>query len=341
MLAARLTAPFTFEYPDLPVPQPGKGQVLLQNLCLGVCASDIQIYHGKHSYAAFPLVMGHEAACRVIAVGEGVTAFAPGDRVVPEPQIVCGKCLPCERGRFNVCRELKVLGVHTDGCACEYISVDEWNFHRAPEGLTDELAALTEPAAVGTGCVARAGDLRGKNVTVVGAGSIGNLTAQCAKAAGAQKVLITDIIPEKLKIAESCGIDCCVNTRDILLSDAINSTFGEHIQSDVIIDCAATAGSFESILSAARNSSVVVISGNFKEPVSFDVPLLQRREISLLGHMMYVREDFALAAKLLTDGTIITDGLISGRYPLSEYHRAFEEIDANPASAMKMLVHIA
>ncbi len=340
MLAAQITAPQTFQYLDRPIPTPGPGQVLLKNKYLGVCASDIQIYHGKHKYVTFPLVMGHEASCEIVALGEGVTDFQVGDRVIPEPQVVCRNCYPCRTGRYNVCESLKVIGVHMDGCACEYIAVDTWNLHRIPEGCPDDIAALAEPVAVGVGCISRAPKIEGMNVCVVGAGTIGNLTAQCAKAAGAAGVLITDILDEKLEIARKCGIDYCVNTKNVSLQDAIHGAFGAERAADIIIDCAATPFTFNSILTAARNSSVIIISGNFKEPVTFDVPLLQRREISLLGHMMYVREDFAKAVEYLASGKIHTDGIISAKFPLNEYDKAFAFIDAHPEQAMKVLIEI-
>ena len=341
MLVARMPEAFKVEYLDLPVPQVEEDKVLLKNLYLGVCASDQQIYHGRHKYMKFPLVMGHEVSAVVEKVGAKVTDFKPGDRVVLQPQVVCGKCYPCSVGRFNVCENLKVIGVHMDGCACEYIQVSPWNLHKLPDAVSDLDAALIEPLAVGVGSVHRAGDVKGANVAVIGAGIIGNFTAQAAKALGAEKVLISDVMPKKLKAAEDCGIDYCVNAEKDTLKDAIIKSFGDFRKADVIIDCAASKGSFHSALDAARKNSRIVISGNYKDIMDFDVPVIQRSEISLIGHMMYVKEDFVTSIECLADGRIKTNGLITQHFPLSEYHKAFEFADANPTETIKMMIDIA
>lgn len=340
MLAARMPEAYKVEYLDLPVPECGDDQVLLRNLYLGVCASDQQIYHGRHKYMKFPLVMGHEVASVVEQVGKNVTGFARGDRVVLQPQVVCGECYPCKTGRFNVCEHLKVIGVHMDGCACEYIAVSPWNLHKLPGSVDDLSAALIEPLAVGMGAAHRAGDLKGANVAVIGAGIIGNFAAQACAALGAEKVIISDVIEKKLKVAEQCGL-VPVDASKTSLKDAISKEFGDFRKADVIIDCAASKGSFASALEAARRSSKVIFTGNYKDTVDFDVPVIQRSEISLIGHMMYVKEDFTESIRCLSERSIRTDGLVTQHFPLSEYRKAFEYADDHPADVIKMMIDIA
>lgn len=341
MLVARLPEAFKVEYLDWPTPEISDDQVLLKNIYLGVCASDIQIYHGKHKYMKFPLVMGHEASCEVVKVGKNVTDFNIGDRVVLQPQVVCGKCFPCSIGRFNVCEHLSVIGVHQDGCACEYIAVNPWNLHKIPDMLPYDVAALVEPLAVGVGSVKRAPNYKGANIVIVGAGTIGNLTAQAAKAMEAGKVMITDIIDKKLNIAERCGVDYCINTSNISLKDAIDKCFGSFRKADIIIDCAGSTDSFNSIMAAARKRSNIVISGNYKEPVQFDVPVIQRSEINIIGHMMYIKEDFQDALQMLNNRQIASDMIITQHFPLSQYGEAFKFIDEHPQDTMKVLIDIA
>ncbi len=311
---------------------------MLHNRFMGLCTSDMQIWHGKHKYSALPVVMGHELSAEVAYVGPDVQDFKKGDRVVLQPQVVCGECFPCKNGKFNVCEELHVRGVHEDGCACEYMTTDAWHLHKVPENVAMEDAALAEPIAVGIGAAGRAGDLTGKNVAVVGAGTIGNFAAQAAKALGAKAVLITDIFDPKLELAKKCGIDYAINTRERELSDAIDEVFGSFQRADVIIDCAATPRSFAFIIQAARKNSTIVISGNYKEPVQFDLPQLQRREISLLGHMMYTKQEIADALRYLAEGKICTDGIVTQVFPLSKYQDAFEFADAHPEQVVKMLI---
>ncbi len=342
MLVARLMEPYRFELLERPIPEPGADEVLLKNRYLGVCTSDVQIYHGKHAYAAMPVTMGHEVAGIVEKVGANVTDWKPGDRVVLQPQLFCHQCYPCRTGHFNVCEHLQVIGVHTDGCACEYVSVPAWNLHALPDNVSFRSAALIEPMAVGFGVVRRineVSDIRGKRVCVVGAGTIGNLVAQACKAMGSGPVMITDVLEDKLALARRCGIDWAVNTKNISLSQAVEDCFGAD-KADIIVDSAANPFVFQSIMDAARKASIVVISGNYKEPVSFDVTQLQRREITLLGHMMYIRQEFDDALEQLSLGKIHTEGLITQEWTLSQYPEAFRFLDEHPEQVVKMVVRI-
>ncbi|MDR1862363.1 MAG: alcohol dehydrogenase catalytic domain-containing protein [Treponema sp.] len=337
MKQVRITGPFAFQVEEVPVPAINDTEVLLKIECLGICASDMQIYHGKHKFMTFPVILGHEASAVVERAGAGVSGFSPGDRVTIEPQVFCGSCFPCEQGRFNVCENLSVIGVHRDGCSREYIGIDPKYLHKIPPSMGAEPAALTEPFAVGVGAVRRSRNLAGANVAVVGAGTIGNFAAQAAKALGAGRVMIADINQRKLDFARECGIDSCVNTAGLSLDDAVRKCFGRR-RADIIIDCAAVPAGFRSIMEAARPDSEIIITGNYKEPVEFNVPFLQRREISLIGHMMYVREDFGIAIKLLAEGKIAASNIVTRVFPFREYGEAFQYADAHSDSIMKVMI---
>lgn len=331
-----LTAPYTLIDEDVTVPLPAEGEVLLKISNFGICGSDIQMYHGLHKYMTFPVIIGHEVAATVAEVGEGVKDYAVGDQVTVEPQVYCGECYSCRSGRFNVCEKLRVMGVHLSGFAAEYVAVKAKYLHHCG-GLDNDQTALIEPLAVGFGAVKRAGDVHGKKVLVVGAGTIGNLTAQAAKALGAKAVMVTDVKQKKLDYAAQCGIKYCVNTTGRDLKDVILENFGAD-KADVIIDCAATRGALLSILAAARPSSKIIITGNYKVPVEIELPVLQRQEISLIGHMMYVREDFADAINGVKDGSIKLDGFATQHYPVVQLGEAFKFIDEHPDDYMKVMV---
>lgn len=343
MLAVNLVKPYEFAFEDRPVPTAGPDEVVLKNMYLGVCMSDMQIYHGKHAYAAMPVVMGHEQAGIVCSVGSRVTGWKVGDRVVLQPQLFCGQCHPCRTGHFNVCENLRVIGVHTDGCACEYTAVPAWNLHALPDNISFRDAALIEPMAVGFGVVRRiseVADIRGKKVCVVGAGTIGNFIAQAFRVKGAGAVMVTDLLESKLELAKKSGVDYAVNTGEKSLSAAIEECFGGD-KADIIVDTVATPFVFQSIMDAARKASIIAISGNYKEPVRFDVTQLQRREITLLGHMMYIRQEFDDALQQLSLGNIHTEGIITQQWELRQYPEAFRFIDEHPNEVVKMVVHIA
>lgn len=339
MKVAKLAAPFDIQFEEAPVPEITADQVLLKINCFGVCASDQQIYHGKHKYAAMPVVMGHEVSATITEVGENVMDYKIGDKVTLEPQVACGECYPCQQGRFNVCENLKVMGVHLDGCNCEYFAVEPKYLHHVPQDLPDEMVALVEPLSVGVGSIKRSTKFKGGNVVVVGAGTIGNCVAQAAKGLGAGKVMVTDINQAKLDYALECGIDYAVNTANISLKEVIEQSFGVQ-KADVIVDCVAHPAVFQTILDAARPNSEIILTGNYKDPVQFEVPRIQRNEISLIGHMMYVREDFADAIQLLADGKITVTKTISQVYPFEQYVEALKFADEHPNDVMKMIIKL-
>ena len=335
--------PGAFEFTEDPIPEIGPDQVLLKVLYIGVCASDQQIYHGLHKSVTedkLPRIMGHEVSATIVKVGENVTDFKEGELVVVEPQVTCGHCYPCIKGRFNVCEELSVMGVHQDGFIREYAACDAKLLHHTPAGMDPELAAIVEPLSVGVGSIKRSRMFKGGNVVVVGAGTIGNCVAQAAKNLGADKVMVTDINQDKLDYALECGMDFAVDTTKISLKDAIDQHFGLR-KADVIVDCVAAPPVFQTILDATRPSSEIIITGNYKAPLTIEVPRIQRREVEILGHMMYVREDFADAIRLLAEGKINTRKLISQRWEFEQYAEAFAFADAHPLDVMKMVVKVA
>ncbi len=338
MKKAIFTAPFKIGFHETEIPSISDDEVLLKVISIGICGSDIQMYHGRHKYMTYPVVPGHEVGSVIVKVGANVTDFQVGERVSVEPQITCGHCYPCSIGRFNVCESLKVKGVHADGFAAEYAAIEPRFLHHCPGNMDFDLITLVEPLAVGVGSVKRS-HYEGANIAIIGAGTIGNLVAQSAQALGAGSVLVTDFVDGRLDFAKACGIQHCANTRDIGLKQAIENTFGER-KADVIIDCAATRGSFMSAMEASRPSSEIVITGNYKEPMELEVPRIQRREVSVIGHMMYVREDFADAIRFLSEGKVKTAGFISQRFPFDDFDKAFAFIDEHLNDVMKAVVNI-
>ncbi len=340
MLQVKMTEAFKMSFLDTPVPEIGDDEVLIQMKRVGVCGSDIQIYHGKHKYMTFPVVQGHEGAGVVAKVGNKVAAFKKGDKVTIQPQVYCGTCAPCRSGHYNVCKNLKVYGVHTGGMFSEYFAVPAAKVLRLPESMSFDEGSLVEPAAVATGAIRRCGDLTGANVVVLGAGTIGNLVAQVAVASGAKKVVVTDINQKRLDIARTCGIPACVNTRERKLKDVILEQFGDD-EADIIIDCAGVKAIFNEAVAAARCSSKLVIVANYKEPVEVELPLFQRREVDMLGIMMYLREDFQRAIDLMTSKAINTAPLISNHFGIRQLEEVYPYIDNNPESVMKVVIDVS
>lgn len=195
MRQAIMISPGVIEFRD--IAEPGRlkeNEILLRIKKIGVCGSDIHVFHGKHPATTYPVVQGHEYSAIVEAVGQNVTKVSRGMKATARPQLVCGECGPCKRGQYNACQKLKVQGFQAPGVAQDLFVVPEDRIVPIPENMTLEQGAMIEPAAVGAHSTGRTSGLKGKNVVVSGAGTIGNLVAQFAIARGAAKVLITDII---------------------------------------------------------------------------------------------------------------------------------------------------
>ena len=215
-----------------------------------------------------------------------------------------------------------------------------WPFRIGSRGESRAWRAASLAVGVGAvkrGALAYGGDVRGLNVAVVGAGTIGNCVAQAAKAMCAARVLLTDISTARLRFAEECGVEHCAATLQVSLSDAITAVFGSR-RADIIVDAVGAPAVMGEILAAARRSSAVVVTGNFKEPLTFEVPVIQRQEIALIGHMMYVKEDFEDAIRFIAEGSVKVGGLVTQRFPAAKLKDAFRLIDLQPHHVMKVLL---
>ena len=341
MLQVVLQGPKELDFKQVPVPEPGEGQALIDVKRIGVCGSDIHVYHGKHKYATFPLVQGHEGSGVIVKTGPGVTGLKPGDLVTVRPQMFCGHCLLCRQGRYNLCKEYKVIGVlgSTIGMASEYFLIEADKLHKLPQTMSFDEGAMIEPAAVGIHSVKLGGNVKDWKVLVIGAGPIGNLTAQAAKALGADKVMITDINPARLDLASRCGIDFCVDTRNIGLEAALNQHFGPD-GADLILDCAAIPKILEELVLIARRGSDIILVGNYYGAVPVELGLVQRRELRLVGTMNYTAIDYEDTIRFIENGEIKVKELVTNYFPIKEYAAAYQYIDDNADKVMKVLIRV-
>lgn len=340
MLSMRTTSANQLEPFESPIPVPGAGEVVIRMLATGICAGDIQIFHGKHKYAVFPLVQGHEGVGVVHAVGPGVDSVKENDRVVIQQQLACGDCAQCKKGRHNFFLNMEgLIGVFADGLFNEYFRCPTWNAVPVPADFSTDQAMLVEPASVAVHSVQVENIAPGETVAIIGAGVIGNFVAQACRAAGATDVLIADIASAKLAVSKRNGIAHCVNSRDNDLADAIKKAFGGELAT-VVFDCAGVPASIKQALSVTANCGRTVIVVNFKEPVEFDIPSFQRREVTIMSVMGTVKKSTEKAAALLHAGTITIDGLISAHFPLSRMADAYSFIDNNAAEVMKVAINI-
>ena len=330
MKQAIMVKPGVIEIRDVDAPSVGAGEVLLRVRRIGVCGSDIHVWHGTHPFTGYPVVQGHEFSAEVEAVGTGVEGISPGDKVTALPQVVCGACAPCKRGDYHICDVLKVEGFQAPGCAQEFFVTSAAKTVTLPDGFTFEEGALVEPAAVAVHAVTRATELDGKNVAVLGAGPIGNLVAQVANARGAD-VVITDLSDYRLDVARTCGIQRTLNAQAESL-DA--GAF------DVAFECVGVEDTLSAAVDAVGKGGTIVVVGVFGETPRVDVGRVQDRELTLRGTLMYQRDDYTEAVRLIAERHIATDPLDSTHFPLDDYAAAYAFIDANREKTMKVFIDL-
>lgn len=338
MKQAMMIKPGEIIYQEVPVPETAPGQIKVKMLKIGVCGSDIHVWHGKHPFTTYPVVQGHEVSAQIVDIGVGVSGFQIGDRVTIQPQVVCGQCYPCTHGLYNDCNELKVMGFQTTGMASDFFVVDAEKALRLPEGMSDEHGAMLEPLAVACHAVARFGDVAGKRAVVVGGGPIGNLVAQTLVAMGATGVLLSEVSACRLATAKKCGLNT-VNPREKPLQQAIFDAFGPD-GADVIFECIGSPATIKEEIEIARKGSTIIIVGVVPDLCLVNMGFVQDRELSIIGTAMYRTEDYLAAIDLVGKGLIEFDALITDRVPFSRYADAYRLIEEQKDKAMKVMIEM-
>jgi L-iditol 2-dehydrogenase len=318
MKACVLHAIGDLRFEERPKPKPDAGEALIRVAACGVCGSDIPRVFTKGTYH-FPTIPGHEFSGTVEAVGDGVDTDWLDRRVAVFPLLPCKACNPCEIGAFAQCENYDYLGSRSDGAFAEYVCAPVWNLLRVPDGLSLEEAAMVEPAAVAAHALRRVGVDLGDNVLIFGAGPIGLLLGQWARAWGASKVLLVDIDVEKLRFAKARGF---VHLFDATTGDAAawaqSKTGGG---ADVVVEGSGSAAAFEQCMAAARTFGKVVLMGNPSGAMELSQQgywEVLRKELQLFGtwnssYTQLPRNEWELALAAMADGRLSVDELITHR----------------------------
>lgn len=339
MLQQVMEAPRKITFRTVPVPQPQRGQVLIEVKRVGICGSDIHVYHGMHPFTSYPITQGHELSGQIVALGADVSDFTVGQRVTIEPQVFCGKCYPCRHGKYNLCDELKVMGFQTTGACSTYFAVDAAKVDLLPDDVSYDEGAMIEPLAVTVHAAKQFADIQGANVAILGAGPIGILLAQSVKALGARQVLITDVSDYRLSVAKSVGADFTVNTANSNFGDALIAAFGAD-KADVIYDCAGNDVTMGQAIRYARKGSTIILVAVFAKMASVDLAVLNDHELDLNTTMMYRHEDYVDAISFVHKGLVQLKPLMSRHFPFRAFHDAYVYIDENREKTMKVLIDV-
>lgn len=340
MLQMILSAAKTITKNEVPVPKAETGEVVVKIKRSGICGSDVHAYYNKHPFVSLPVVPGHEFSGVISEIGNDVTGFNPGDRVTVMPQLYCGQCRCCIAGRYNICATLKVIGCQAPGSMQEQLAVDAGLVLKLPDSISFDRGAMLEPAAVGVHACKRVnGGVKGKRVVVLGAGTIGNLAAQAAKAMGAEAVAITDISRSRLALAKKCGIDYTVDVSEKDLQTELTNIWGND-GADVFIECVGIGAVVDQAIGVAGKGRDIVVAGVFSDLATVNMGLVQDKELSLIGTLMYVKEDWLDAIRYVDTGVITLEPLMSVHYPLSELAEACKYIEQNSDTVMKVLIEV-
>jgi L-iditol 2-dehydrogenase len=323
---------------EWPLPTLGPREVLVEVSSVGVCGSDVHYYrHGRIGdfVVRAPLVLGHEAGGVVVALGDAANRHEVGQRVAVEPGVPCGECRECRQGAYNLCPNVKFLAtppIH--GAFTRYLAVHEDFAHPVPDVLSDDEAALIEPLSVGIWANRVAGTTVGSRVLVTGAGPIGVLAAQVARASGAAHVAVADLNTDRLAAAAALGADMVIDTRGAGLADYATS-----YEPDVLLECTGAVPAVRAGIRALRPRGTAVLVGmGAEEETPLPVARIQARELRLTGTFRYTHT-YPAAIALAASGRVRLGELVGARVSLQDTERALRMGETDPA-VLKTIVTI-
>ena len=333
--AAYYTGDKSFSVEAVEYPPPAASEVQIDVAYCGICGTDLHVYLGHmDARVGSHRVIGHEMSGVVSAVGDGVSGFSPGDRVVVRPLDHCGQCPACKRGHQHICQNLKFLGLDTDGAFQNKWTVPAHTLHHLPEGLSLSHAALIEPLAVACHDVRRGRVAAGEDVLVIGGGPIGMLIAMTAREAGGS-VTISEINENRNALAEKLGFKT-LNPKECDVAEAIlNNT--DTKGADVVFEVSGSQPGVELMTQAAATRARIVMVAIHATAPKVDLFQFFWRELEMLGARVYEPRDYEDAMRLLASGKLDVDALITDIQPLDQIGSAFAELAGNPR-AMKTLV---
>lgn len=310
-------------------------EVLVKVKRVGICGSDMHIYHGTNPLATYPRVVGHEVAGEVVEVGSTVKSLKVGDHVVVEPINYCGECYACRKGRPNVCEKLSVFGVHEDGGMREFVVLPEKQLHAVDKELSWDEVVLAEPYTIGAQAVWRGNVEKGDTVLIQGCGPIGICILKLAKVAGAT-VYMTDLNEERLAFAKENGADEVINAGKESVKDRILELTSNE-GANVVIDAVCLPSTVELSIDVVSPAGSVVVLGFDERPSSLPQLPITKKEITIVGSRLQTNQ-FGKVVGLLNSGKLESGGLITHRFSLDEVKDAFTFVEENPDKVRKALI---
>lgn len=313
-----------------PRPVPAAGEVLVRSSLVGICGSDTHALAGHHPFLTAAYVPGHEAIGRVESVGDGVSGFRAGQRVLLKPNVACGRCLNCREDRSNACESLAWIGCDPSrrfsGAMADAFVAPAANLFAIPDTVDDDTAVLVECLATPVHAARIAGDLHGRRVVVLGAGTIGALCIVAARDAGATTVVATDMDEDKLARATRIGADAGVLASADAVDEEVLAALGG--RADVVFDCVAAEFSIAQAVRLLRRAGTLLLVGVPPRPAAVNLPIIQDWELRVQGCAAYTESDIITSIRIAAEGRLPASEIISARYPLDDVVRAFDRASA-------------
>lgn len=326
MEAAQIEAPEKVRVVEAEKPVPGADDVLIEVAAAGICGTDLHIFHGEYE-ATYPLIPGHEFSGRVVAVGDNVQRFRPGDRVTADPNIPCNRCSACQRNEPNQCETLAAIGVTRNGAFAQYVTAPESNVFSIGD-LTFAQAALIEPLACVVWGLKRVQVQPGDSVLIFGAGPMGCLLLQALSHCGAAQVVITDSVPWRLDLAATLG------ATETVLADSHQERRLKALAPagyDIVVDATGIPKVLEQCFNYTRRRGKVWVFGvcPFGAPATFIPYDVFRKDLTIIGSFA-VNRTFQESIALIKGGAVQVEPLISHRLPLSQFAEGMTLAERDP-----------
>jgi L-iditol 2-dehydrogenase len=326
---------------EMPVPEIGPEDVLIQVKACGICGSDIHGYDGSTGRRIPPLVMGHEAAGEIVKTGEGVRGWKVGDRVTFDSTVSCGRCYFCKRGEVNLCENRQVLGVscaefRRHGAFAEYVAVPQNILYALPDTFPFHHAAMIEAVSIAVHAVNLTPMQLGASALVVGSGMIGLLVVQTLRLAGCGQIIAVDLEDNKLDLAKQLGADAGLNARNVDVVKAVQELTGGR-GADVAIEVVGAGKPIETAILGVKKGGMVTLVGNITPKVEIPLQVVVSRQIRLQGSAASAGE-FPQCIDLLARGAIKVDPIISALAPLEDGPAWFERLYAGEPGLMKVVL---
>lgn len=335
MKAIQITKPGEIKVIEKDMPKRKEGEALLKVLYCGICGADVASFTGNQPFTTYPRIPGHEFSAQIVEIGDNDRDFKAGDIITCNPYFNCGKCYACKRGIVNACNDNQTMGVQRDGSFQEYITMPIERLIDS-KGLSAKELALIEPFSISCHALSRAKVKEGDNLLIMGAGPIGLFALIRAKAMGA-RVLIADMLQNRLDLAKQFGADGIVNVKENTLHTVCDD-FTNGNGFDVCVEACGAPETFLNCIDEAACGANIILIGNGKRETTFVHSIILKKELNIFGSRNAFTKDFETNIDLVKSGKADIIKMVSGVYDIENANKAFEALSHNDGTLAKLLI---